>query len=203
MEVNQFKTTSILNLGKVEIQEIANRIEKLNSSDWDSEEDFEANYNKRSNTVLNKTSHIIFKFSNKQKTPFEYFNCSRWEDWKSMLIPLIDEATKPFEYKNGMATRVMLAKLPPKSFIAPHTDGTTNGSIPHKIHIPIVTNNDSFFYVENKKFHFNKGIAYEVNNAAKHSAVNNGDTDRIHLIFEYLDYNAQSKTIQQQLDNQK
>lgn len=200
MEINNRKTSSILDLGKVDIEVLSRKVKQLDATDWDTPEDYAANYNKHPNSVLNKTAHLIFRFTNKQKNPFEYFNCSRWESWKEILLPVIEEATKVYAYEYGMATRVMLAKLPPKSFIAPHTDGTSNGSIPHKIHIPIETNKDSFFYVEEEKFHFKEGRAYEVNNSAKHAVANNGSTDRIHLIFEYLDYNAQSSIIQQQLN---
>lgn len=200
MEINKNKTASIRHLGAIDISTLQKKVNSLKINDWDTPEDFEANYNKRHNSVLNATKHMIFRFSNKQKKPFEYSNYSRWGSWEQCLLELIEEAAKAYGYRNGIATRVMLANLPPKSFIAPHTDGNKTGSIPHKIHIPILTNEDSFFYVDGEKFHLEEGKAYEVNNSAKHSVVNNGTTGRIHLIFEYLDYDVQTPTIQQQLD---
>ncbi len=201
MEINHRKTSSVLDLGKVDIQELCNKVKLLNDSDWDTEEDYETNYNK-GRGALNTTQHIILRFSNKQRDPFEYYETSRWKKWKSILEPVLSQSTKKYGYSNGFFPRVMLAKLPAKSFITPHTDGTANGSIPHKVHIPIQTNEHSFFYVEDERFHLKQGQAYEVNNAAKHSVVNNGNSDRIHLIYEYLDYDIQSIEIKNQMDKQ-
>ena len=202
MEINKNKTDSVRPLGKVDISSLKNKIALLKEEDWDTVEDYKANYNKKSNSVLNTTKHIILRFSNKQTTPFSYRSYSKWDDWKSLLLPILNDATNSYGYTRGVYTRVMLAKLPPKSFIAPHTDGNAKGSIPHKIHIPLQTNDAAFFYIEGEKFILKEGEAYEVNNSAKHSVANSGNTDRIHLIFEYLDYNAQSKMIQEQINQQ-
>lgn len=201
MEVNCHKTSSVVSIGRVDLAPLRLKMKQLRAMDWDTEEDFEANYNKGKG-ALNATQHIILKFSDKQTSPFQYFELSRWKDWKEVVEPIMNQSTKHFGYANGYFPRVMFAKLPPKSFITPHTDGTNAGSIPHKIHIPIQTNESSYFYVEDEKFHLNEGVAYEVNNAVKHSVVNNGKTDRIHLIFEYLDFDAQPEIIQKQMKNQ-
>jgi len=202
VEINKNKTDSIRLLGSLAIGELKNKVALLNEEDWDTPEDYKANYNKKPNSVLNTTKHIILRFSNKQIEPFQYFSCSRWKEFSPILLPILDEVTKSFSYKKGVYTRVMLAKLPVKSFIAPHTDGNETGSIPHKIHIPLQTNAAAFFYIDGIKYQLKEGEAYEVNNAVKHSVVNTGNTDRIHLIFEYLDYDIQSEIIQQQIDKQ-
>jgi hypothetical protein len=74
------------------------------------------------------------------------------------------------------------------------------GSMPHKIHIPVENNGDSYFFLEGKKFSLLEGDAHEVNNSLKHSVVNNGETDRIHLIFEYLDFDIQTTVIKNQMN---
>ena len=202
MEINNNKTDSIRELGKVNIEGLINKLNQLSKEDWDTEEDFKANYNKRPKSALNSTQHIILRFSNKQTNPFRYTSYSRWDEFSPILLPILEEVTKSYGYKKGVYTRVMLAKLPPKSFISPHTDGDKMGSIPHKIHIPLQTNEGAFFFVDGIKYQLKKGEAYEVNNAAMHSVANSGDTDRIHLIFEYLDYNVQIKEIQAEIDKQ-
>ena len=202
MEINHQKTKSVLTLKEVNIDLLLQKINALTDEDWDTEEDFKANYNKNPRSALNNTKHIIFRFSNKQANPFTYKNYSRWVNWKSILLPVLDSATKNYNYKKGVYTRVMLALLPAKSFISPHTDGNETGSIPHKIHIPLQTNENAFFYVDGEKFQLKQGFAYEVNNSVKHAVANSGNTDRVHLIFEYLDYDAQSEAIQKEIDQQ-
>jgi hypothetical protein len=53
--------------------------------------------------------------------------------------------------------------------------------------VPIVTNPDVTFFVDDVAYHFAEGEAVEVNNMAFHAVTNRGTTDRIHLIFEYFD----------------
>jgi len=166
------------------------------------------NYNKtkaqnsqNTKKALHDTKHIIFQFVNKQQSTFQYIECSRWKEWSHILLPIMDKATEYLGYTNRYYPKVMLANLPSKKFIKPHTDGNTAGYIPHKIHIPIITNADAFFFLENERYHFQEGIAYEVNNGKKHSVVNNGDSERIHLIFECLDFDLQTKEIQEQINS--
>lgn len=199
METNVHKTEGIRELGSIDIALLKKKVEQLSDIDWDTEEDYAANYNKDKGALLN-TSHIILKFSNKQSNPFQYFECSRWKEWSEVLLPIMDQATSQFDYAHGFYPRVMLAKLSPKKFIGTHTDGDDSGSIPHKVHIPLETNKNSYFFIEEQRFNLLEGFAYEVNNRLKHSVANNGTTDRIHLIFEYLDFDAQSEVIKHQVN---
>lgn len=200
MEKNSCKTESIRTLGKVNIEEIRKKLATLSPDEWNKEEDFFANYNKQGNIALQQTRHIVFKFSNKQHQPFTYQTLSRWEKWKDILFPIMQESVKTYNYKNGYFPRVMLANLPSGCFIGPHTDGNTSGSVPHKIHIPLVTHKKCYFFLEGERFHLKEGIAYEVNNSKKHAVANGSDSDRIHLIFEYLDFDIQSPETQKQMN---
>lgn len=197
IEVNRYKTEKLLELGEIDIDGLKTAVLNLPESEWDTEADYRVNYNKRG--AIRQAQHIIFRFSNKQKIPVEYSNLSCWGKWKNILLPVMQKAVKNYSYKNGVFPRIMLAKLPPSCFIAPHTDGDYTGHIPHKIHIPLFTNEQSFFFFGNERFHFREGFAYEVNNGLKHSAVNGGTTDRIHLIFEYLDADIQPEPMKKQL----
>lgn len=198
MEVNNNKTKVVRHLGVIDTSNLKRRVEKLSEEEWDTKEDYDANYNK-TREALSSAKHIIFKFSNKQVKPFEYFECSRWKDWKDVLLPVMDQATSQYNYKRGFYSRVMLAKLTAKSFIRMHTDGDESGTKPHKIHVPLQTNESVFFFVEEERFHFEENFAYEVNNSARHAAANNGETDRIHLIFEYLNIDDQLPEIKDQI----
>lgn len=208
MELNNKKTKSIFRIGPLDISILKNLVNNLNEVDWDTNEEFEVNYNKQRNDdsklkALHFTKHIIFRFVDKRITPFQYIECSRWKEWSTTLLPILNIATDYLGYKNRYFPKVMLANLPAKNFIPPHTDGDQSGYIPHKIHIPIQTNQESFFFLESEKFHFEEGVAYEVNNGKQHGVVNNGNSDRIHLIFECLDFDLQTKTIQEQIEKRR
>ena len=80
--------------------------------------------------------------------------------------------------------RVMLVKLKPGGKITPHPDEGAYCAYYNRYHIPIVTNDDVLFTVGEKTVNMGAGELWEINNKKVHSVVNNGDTDRIHLIFD-------------------
>ena len=204
MEVNFNKTQSIEELGSFDISNLKLKVQELNNEDWDTNEDYEMNYNKSKTNnrgALNFTKHIIYRFTNKKENPFIYLASKRWDNFKELLLPLMDSVTENLKYKNRYYPKVMLAKLPVDNFIPPHVDGDSKGYVPHKFHIPIETNDACFFFLDSVKHHFKEGYAYEVNNGKTHSVINSGKTDRIHLVFECLDFDAQSEEIQHQIDN--
>lgn len=77
--------------------------------------------------------------------------------------------------------------IPSKKWVvADHVPGTkliTHQDSPDKIrvHIPIYTNDDSFWIIQGIKFHMKPGWAYLVNTSLPHSVENNGKTNRVHL----------------------
>ena len=73
------------------------------------------------------------------------------------------------------------------AIIKPHRDANPAAKWPHKIHVPIQTNDQVAFLVGDTEYHFPEGEAVEVNNMGVHAVRNGGDSDRIHLIFEYYD----------------
>lgn len=199
MERNEKKVEKVSRIGEFEVYGLKEKLRTLRASEWDSEEDFNVHYNKNKEGALNSTKHIVFRFANKKVEPYEYVNSSRWEEWKHLLLPLMLKITDHLDYKNRYFPKVMLANLPAKNFIRPHIDGAAAGHVPHKFHLPIDTNGQSFFYLEEEKFHFEEGVAYEVNNGKRHAVINNGESDRIHLIFECLNFDIQSKLVQDQI----
>ena len=54
-----------------------------------------------------------------------------------------------------------------------------------KIHIPIETNPNAWFFFEDEKFNLEIGSAYLINTILPHGTFNEGDTDRVHLIFKF------------------
>ena len=104
-----------------------------------------------------------------------------------VLQPVLDAATQEYGYARGAFPRVMLARMAPGGVIQPHVDPNPAAKWPHKIHVPLPTNDEVTFFVNDVGYHFDEGEAVEVNNMGVHAVRNEGDTDRIHLIFEYYD----------------
>jgi len=180
---NPNKTKSILELGKINIHPLKKLIGRLSDEVWKKEtKERENNFD-----CFHHTQHIIFRFPNKMTHRTEVHDNPIWWIWKPILLPILEQAVVPFGYKNGMFKAVMLAKLKAGHGIDKHRDGLAKDFFLHKIHIPIETNPFVDFYIKPNTYHLKEGIAYEVNNLLPHSVVNKGQTDRIHLIFEYVD----------------
>ena len=107
--------------------------------------------------------------------------------WREQLQPVLAQATRAYGYARGTFPRVMLARMAPGGIIRPHVDANVAASWPHKIHVPILTNDQVAFLVGDTEYHFPEGEAVEVNNMGMHAVRNDGASDRIHLIFEYYD----------------
>jgi hypothetical protein len=188
-EINPQKTATLRDLGRVDLRGIESDILAIPDDEWDTATDHEANYNKGG--AIRQACHIIFRFSDKRAVPFRCFDLPAWNRWRDRLMPIMLDAVQSYGYRQGFFPRIMLANLPAGGFIPPHVDGPATVSRPHKVHVPIVTNSDTFMFVGNERFHLAAGHAYEINNAVRHAVTNAGDSDRIHLIVEYLDAELQ------------
>jgi hypothetical protein len=71
-------------------------------------------------------------------------------------------------------------------FVVPeHIDDSEGLTEDHvKIHVPIISNDQSFFRVDGEDYVMNPGKFYLVNTTRIHSTINLGTTDRAHLIFK-------------------
>lgn len=184
--INPKKTEHIRILGELDIAELKNKVLELPNSIWAEQNKVKPN----KFGVLDQTEHIVFRFINSFKDHRLYSDKAIWEDWKPVIQPILEAATKAYGYQQAEYPRIMLAKLPAGESIKPHIDRSPAAQFPHKIHLPILTNDETFFILEDEKFKMNEGVLYEVNNRIKHSVVNNGSEDRIHLIFELFEKNS-------------
>jgi hypothetical protein len=183
IDPNPRKTTSVRRLGEVDIAPLKAAVEAIPESLWDAENAAKPNRF----DALDATRHIVFRFV----TSFRDWRGSEdrrlWPEWKPLLEPVLAAATAPYAYERGEFPRVMLAWMGPGGVIHPHREQNPAARWPHKIHVPLQTNEDVTFFIYGVGYHFAEGEAVEVNNMGLHSVENRGPTDRIHLIFEYYD----------------
>lgn len=135
---------------------------------------------------LQNTESIIFRY-------FGDYNKSGSKDYKSsfadqqifdhyrdVIDEFLNELRKYYTFSDYMC---FLAKLRPKSEVGMHRD--TGGFLEdcHRIHIPIKTNSEVFYVIENKRYNWEKGKIYEFDNTRVHGVLNESNEDRIHLMF--------------------
>jgi len=100
------------------------------------------------------------------------------EDFKDtkLVFGFITQVKEKFP----QARQISISGHPPGVLINQHID--TPAYI--KIHIPIYTNQKAFFIFGNKRYNLKQGKAYLVNTTIPHGVYNNGNTDRVHLMFK-------------------
>lgn len=180
---NPRKTQSVRRLGPVDIAALKEAVEALPEELWDRENAAKPNRFE----ALDRTRHIVFRFVS---SPFDwrsFYERPLWNEWEALLGPVLAQATAAYGYERGEFPRVMLARMAPGGVIQPHADANPAAKWPHKIHVPLQTNDDVTFFIAGTPYHLPEGEAVEVNNMTTHAVENRGSTDRIHLIFEYFD----------------
>ena len=180
---NPRKTTSIRKLGRVDIDRLRAAVLAIPEPIWDAENEDKPNRFE----ALDRTRHIVFRFVSNFRDWRQSYDRPLWPEWKALIEPVLEQATRDYGYRCGVFPRVMLARMAPGGVIKPHRDANPAAKWPHKIHVPLLTNDKVTFFIDGVGYHFPEGEAVEVSNMAVHAVENAGDSDRIHLIFEYYD----------------
>lgn len=133
------------------------------------------------------TLHIVFQYPVDLRSHRRSGYAELWEGWRTVIEPVVERATRWYGYENGRTARIMLARLLPGKTIDRHVDGSPSAKVPHKIHVPLRTDPEVRFLVEDRPYFLERGRAWEVNNRRHHEVRNGSERDRIHLIFDYFD----------------
>ncbi|WP_426051114.1 aspartyl/asparaginyl beta-hydroxylase domain-containing protein [Brevundimonas sp. SL161] len=180
---NPRKTTGVRLLGPVDIVALQAAVRAIPEAVWDAE-----NVDKPNKLeALDATRHIVFRFIDSGRDWRASHDRPAWPDWRALLEPVMAAAVRDYGYARGVFPRVMLARMRPGGVIHPHVDANPAAKWPHKIHVPLSTNPGVECFFGGEEHHFPTGAAVEVNNLGPHWVRNAGDTDRVHLIFEYYD----------------
>ncbi|PZU59751.1 MAG: aspartyl beta-hydroxylase [Brevundimonas sp.] len=180
---NPRKTRSVRALGAVDVAALQAAVRAVPEAEWDAED--AAKPNKLD--ALDATRHIVFRFIDSGRDWRASHDRPAWPKWRDVVEPVMAQAVRDYGYARGVFPRVMLARMRPGGVIHPHVDANPAAKWPHKIHVPLFTNPGVVAFFGGREHHFPAGQAVEVDNLGPHWVRNDGDSDRIHLIFEYYD----------------
>ncbi|MGE0596026.1 MAG: aspartyl/asparaginyl beta-hydroxylase domain-containing protein [Hyphomonadaceae bacterium] len=181
--VNPRKTKSFRSLGPVDISALAAKVRATPEEVWRAEDADKPN----KFGALEQAGHIVFRFVSSFEDWRQSYERPLWAEWRGVLEPVMAHAVKQYGYGRGAYPRVMLARMPAGGVIHPHRDMNPAAKWPHKIHVPLETNDKVIFFVDGVGRHMPVGEAVEVNNMGVHAVRNDGASVRTHLIFEYYD----------------
>jgi len=180
---NPRKTATVRQLGPVDIGALSAAVLAMPEAVWDTENRSKPNKFE----ALGQTRHVVFRFIDSPRDWRGSHERPAWAEGRGRVEPVLTQAVREYGYARGVFPRVMLARMPAGGVIHPHIDANPAAKWPHKIHVPITTNPQVTSFFGEQTHHCPAGEAVEVNNLGPHWVRNGGDTDRIHLIFEYYD----------------
>ena len=166
-------------IGKIKINNFKNKIKNFNDKLWD---DFDFRQKTFEVHKETKTIPLIFDTDFRLSNP-TYLN--QYETFKDEF-KIINSKLKKI-YGKGFIIRAILVLLKSNSKIDKHIDTGQSLSICHRVHIPIITNKEVLFEIDNEIKNLKEGEMWEINNSEKlHSVTNNSNTNRIHLIVDWI-----------------
>jgi hypothetical protein len=86
----------------------------------------------------------------------------------------------------GYFVRATLVQLKAGGSIAPHQDNNFSLTHSHRIHLPVITNDQVLFTVGDDTMSLPAGDMYEINNRRMHSVQNRSEEDRVHVILDFV-----------------
>ena len=177
------KPATVRDLCAVDPSAIVERLVRVSEKVWD-----RADAEKENKFFcFDHTRHIVHRFIPSNQDPRESYETMAWFAWRDFLQPLMDEIAEVYGYEQAAFPKAMFARLAAGQVIDRHVDGAGSNLVTHKIHVPLVTNPQAVFSVDDHEVHIPYGRAVEVNNIRPHAARNDGAEDRIHFIFELYD----------------
>ena len=160
--------------GQIDVKSIK---EKINNLDWDSFDYRQKN--SEGNHAATKSVPLIF--DENRKEAIKTNNYQLFEEELTKISEIFKE-----KIGDGILFTALLINLPAGKKIGLHTDVGENFEQSRRIHIPIQTNEECLFSVEEDTRNLKEGEIWEINNTGKnHKVVNNGNTDRIHLLVDW------------------
>ncbi len=161
-----------------DIDAIKNKIAQIPEEKW-----LESERERRFDVHRDTQALLLIHFEDyKYKKP-EYREL--FYELEDELKPLIDHIAAYYQ-DNGFVVRLIFAKLRAGGVIPKHADGGFSLLNCHRVHIPIITNEENIFSVSGEEKIMRVGELWEIDNALVHTVENRSEEDRIHLIIDWM-----------------
>jgi len=161
-----------------DVEVLRNKIEQIPAAKWleSGREKLFAVHKDTQSLLL-----VLFEdFKHKKPDYLEFYG-----ELQNELRPLVDYVARYYQ-NNGFIVRLLLAKLLAGGKIPHHTDAGYSLLNCHRVHIPIITNDQVAFVVGGEEINMQVGEFWEINNGVDHAVENRSDEDRIHIIIDWM-----------------
>ena len=178
-------------IGKADIGPLIKFLGQLTDEDWDRQ-----NVRQKRYEVHKDTQFIGVVYDE----DFRHQNGTRYpilEVLQPLLTPIFKTIAEYYESATdirmkfqqpvqGYFIRVSLAKLRAGGEIHEHRDMNFSLAHSHRVHVPLITNDDVAFNIGYETRNLKAGEIVEINNRRTHSVINGGGEDRVHIILDWV-----------------
>ena len=173
---------SVRDLGAVPADRLREEVDRLAPATWREDASRQACFD-----VHRDTQSVVILFVDVERWPrLVVRRAPGWAHLGGAAEALANVVINANYAVGGLVLRAMVVRLPARARIAPHRDRHDSFRRSHRIHVPLATNPRVRFHVDGVPHSLATGRAFEINNQKPHSVMNNGATDRVHFIFDYL-----------------
>ncbi len=167
-------------LGRHEVSALRAKAAALVDADWNREPWRQERFKIHRYT---QTIELIFD------QDFRHENPTRRDSYHSLgceaLLAPLEKTIRDASQGQGFTVRALLVNLKAGGRIPPHEDTGYSLMAARRVHIPIISHDQVIFTVGGETRVMKEGEMWEVNNARVHSVVNEGASDRVHLILDW------------------
>lgn len=165
-----------------DIEPLRQKVDQITEKTWsesDRDEHFHVHRDTQSITLVEFIAH---KYDEPVELPI-------YKEFEDLLQPVIDHIAD-FYQDNGFVVRILLAKLRAGCRIEEHVDSGYSLLAVHRVHIPVITNDETVFYVGGEQKHMRAGEFWEIDNGKAHAVENRAAADRVHMIVDWMPNHA-------------
>lgn len=182
---------NFFHIGDIDTAELKQLVEDLSEEQWNSFALRQQRYEVHQHTqTIGLVYDPDFRHSHPTRLP-------TLKIFEAALRPVLWMAADHFEETDAAKTlirengagyfiRASLVRLAAGSSIAAHQDMNFSLTHSHRIHLPIITNDQVLFAVGNETITMREGQLTEINNRRVHSVHNNSTENRVHLVLDFV-----------------
>ena len=161
----------------IDLSIVDNILNNITEEDW-----FIDDYRKHAVSMNDVNSIPIFHSERCGIDPRALWSVEKrplFEKYYPLISPILEIFKQHYDY-NFHAS--FLSRVKPQGKIDIHRDVGEFLERCHRIHVPIQTNEDVFYYIDGKEYNWIRGKSYEFDNTLQHGVFNRSSEYRIHLV---------------------
>ncbi len=181
----------MIKLGQFDISDLVRKVSSFTEQTWTQDESRQEIFDAHTHT---QTIKLLFDADYRHTKPTRH---DMLDELWSLIEPLASEIIAInsrtmrqrkiiAKYGPGYFIRMVLIKLKAHSKITKHVDDGYSLKRCHRVHIPIISNEECFFSVGKTSLNMRSGEMWEINNRQIHAVENNGSEARVHMILDYV-----------------